>query len=159
MLKFKKISLLVGLFMVFISANSFAQVENRVGSKSDVKSGFDKGEVSLVRNPKVYTTNPVFNGVEVDKRVMKYYVESDLVGMDAKKLKQLNVIYLKSFEVVKYSELSEKCKKFIDEKFDIGEYEKYRKPDQNTVINIQKEGFTFQVSLYSRNELSTLLQK
>lgn len=139
--------------MLIIPKISSAQEGNRVGGKGDVKSTFEKGELSLTRNKKEYKVNPVFNGVEIDKRVAKYYSEEDLNEMDAKKLKQLNYMYLKSFEVVDYDNLSDGCKKYIADKFDTGEYEKYRKLNDKVVVEINRDGFSFKISLLSIEEL------
>jgi hypothetical protein len=108
---------------------------------------------SPYRNSKVYTSDLTIDGARLDKRIAKYYPEPDLLAMKARKVNQLNYLYLKSFTVINYESLSGEVKKFIDESFDIGPYEKYRKADSTNIVEIDTDGKKFSVGLFSRNEV------
>jgi hypothetical protein len=132
---------LVLCFLLFVCVCSVSAQTEPVAPKSPY------------RNSKVYTSNLSIDGATLDKRIAKYYQESDLLAMKARKVNQLNYVYLKSFTVIHYESLSADVKKFIDESFDIGLYEKYRKADSTAIVEVDMDGKKFSVELFSRNEV------
>lgn len=135
--------------MTFVSAlvlNFFGLAQ----SKEDVKSGFETHELKP-RNSKIYNEDLLINGVKLDKRIAKYYKEEDFKEMDASKIKQLNYLYLKTFEVKDYEKLTDASKKFINEKFEVGPYEFYRKQSESVTVSVNAEGHSFVIILFSRD--------
>src|SRR6201986_2734593 len=104
------------------------------------------------RNTKVYDADLQIDGATLNKRLGKYYAENDLLAMKARKINQLNYVYLHSFKVIDYDNLPADVKNYIDQSFDIGLYDKFRKENENTVIEVDSEGRKFRVELFSRKE-------
>lgn len=136
-----------------------AQVDNRGNVRGDVPSVFENHEAKPNRNDKVYTKDLIINGVVVDKRVAKYYKEEELNEMPAAKLKQLNFMYLNSFSVKNPDGLSNATKNYINDKFDTGGYEKYRKQTERVNVSVSADAQNFQIELLSREELNIELAK
>jgi hypothetical protein len=136
----KKYSLALLLFLFAFSVPVLAQTEP-VAPKNPY------------RNTKVYTSDLLIDGAKLDKRIAKYYAEPDLLKMKSTKINQLNYLYLKTYTVIGYNSLDAEVKKFIDDSFDIGLYEKYRKADDKAIVEVNMEGKKFTVELLSRSEV------
>ena len=94
--------------------------------------------------------------VIIEKRVAKYYAEGDLDGISEDKAKKINIIYLKSFEVINNNYLTKVCQNSVITKFDTSNYNHLRNKDSRKIINVIFEGCELQISLFSWDEIDSI---
>lgn len=132
--------ILILLSVLLSSVNLFAQHEK-------------SGQLPIIKNEKKYTENIMINGAELDKRIAKYYTESDMQKFTANKVHQLNYLYLSTFNIINQEKLDSKTKKYIQENFDSGLYDHLRKQKERSIVQVEQGGYSFEIELFSREEI------
>ena len=76
---------------------------------------------------------------ELDFRIKKHYSDAQIAEITLKhpaKIKQLNFYFQKSYVILG----PKKCETIDLEKFDVMDYEKYRKMDERVIVGLSREG-------------------
>lgn len=130
------------LLCLFILSAELIFAQNEIATKSN-----------SYKNEKVYTEDLTIDGVKLDKRIAKYYPEKDLFAMKARKVKQLNYLYLHSYSVIDLDKIDVNTKEFIATRFDAGMVENKRKQKEKVLIPVTLDGYKFTIELYSRESI------
>lgn len=144
-------TILLVMLCICFKENSFAQTGAKRPNRSIEKN---EAAVVLVKNPEAESM--VVQGVQVDKRIVKYYPPGELQNSPPEKLAALHHIYLDSYEILNKSEQSADCKSKLKEQFDLGKYNYLRSEDKRVQVDVNFEGCLYKLSLFSWNEIDKM---
>lgn len=152
MKKVFKTMLLAMLFIGF-KGNSFAQTQAKT-ERSNRSIEKTEAAVTSIKNPDA--ENMVVQGIELDKRIVKYYPPGEFATMTPEKIATLRHVYLDSYEIINKSDQSPDCRSGLKERFDLGPYNYLRAEGKRVQIEVNFEGCHYQLSLFSWNEVDKM---
>lgn len=143
----------VCLILLCLSSTLLFSQEMPIGTKDYLAPSPEKNTKNSIRNPNA--TDMIINGILVDKRVLKYYETEDMNEVPAEKLKNLNKIYVSSYQLITSKNiLTEKCLNYIEKDLNLGDYNHLRLKSQRKEITVNYENCQFKIALFSWSEIN-----
>lgn len=153
---FRTMLLLVMLSFASITVAVSQEVEDKkdISDQPAASSAESKEHLKLIRNQ--FATDVLVGKVLIDKRAAQYYPEGMLTEISESKAQKINFIYLHSFEMISPMKgLSETCRKYLKEEFDLGPYNAQRKFDARVEVAVTAGECQFVIQLHSWSEINS----
>lgn len=143
----------VYVILLCLSSTLLLSQEMPVGTKDYIAPSPERTTEKSIRNPNA--TDMIINGVLVDKRVLQYYGNEEMNEVPSEKLKNLNRIYVTSYQLITSKNiLSEKCLNFIEKELNLGHYNNQRLKSQRKEVVVNFENCQFKIALFSWDEIN-----